>query len=128
MAVGLLAHEVSDLCLGKPALRFLPLSATVADALYALKHSDDNFISVWSCDHHNSQANYPFRDGGESEDEDGEEGCRCVGKVCMVDVICFLGKDENLLSPSTALESPVSVLLPMVQGLVMHVEPNSRYT
>ncbi|KAF2314310.1 hypothetical protein GH714_025246 [Hevea brasiliensis] len=28
-----------------------PLTATVAEALFALKNSDDNFLSVWSCDH-----------------------------------------------------------------------------
>ncbi|KAI7985141.1 putative LRR receptor-like serine/threonine-protein kinase [Camellia lanceoleosa] len=44
----------------------------------------------------------------------------------MVDVICYLCKDENLSSPSSALKSPVSVLLPKLPGLVRHVEPSSR--
>ena len=45
----------------------------------------------------------------------------------MVDVICYLCKDENLSSPSSALKSPVSVLLPKLPGLVRHVEPSCRY-
>ncbi|RZB97986.1 Bifunctional monothiol glutaredoxin-S16, chloroplastic [Glycine soja] len=40
MAVSFLARDVSDLCLGKPPLRSLSASATVADALAALKSSD----------------------------------------------------------------------------------------
>ncbi|GMP65738.1 hypothetical protein CsSME_00026413 [Camellia sinensis var. sinensis] len=109
MAVRLLAYEVADLCLGKPPLRSLSISATVADALSALKSSSDTCLSVWTCDHSKSAA----------------EECRCVGKVCMVDVICYLCKDENLSSPSSALKSPVSVLLPKLPGLVRHVEPFS---
>ncbi|XP_034679659.1 CBS domain-containing protein CBSX5-like [Vitis riparia] len=109
MAFSLLAHVVSDLCLGKPALRSLSISATVGEALSALKTSEDSFISVWSCDH---SANI-------------QDECRCVGKICMVDVVCYLCKDDNLLSPSSALKSPVSDLLPNIPGLVMHVEPHS---
>ncbi|OMP04670.1 Cystathionine beta-synthase, core [Corchorus olitorius] len=94
MAVRLLSHELSDLCLGKPALRSLSVTSTIADAIEVLKTSDENFVSVWSC------------------------------KVCMVDVICYLCKDENLVSPSLALKKPVSVLLPKIPGLVIHVEPS----
>ncbi|KAF5730662.1 SNF4b family protein [Tripterygium wilfordii] len=111
MAERLLSHVVSDLCLGKPALRSLSVTATVADALSALKRSEDSFISVWSCSH----------GGGLNE----EEECKCVGKICMVDVICYLSQEKNLLSPSLALKSPVSVLLPEAPGLVMHIEPFS---
>ncbi|XP_052177133.1 CBS domain-containing protein CBSX5-like [Diospyros lotus] len=106
MAVRLLNYEVADLCLGKPPLRSLSASASLASALSALKSSDDGCISVWSCLH----------SAGE---------CRCIGKVSMVDVICFLSKDDNLSSPSTALKSPVSALLPKLPGLVCHVEPSS---
>ncbi|GMP73210.1 hypothetical protein CsSME_00031032 [Camellia sinensis var. sinensis] len=110
MAVRLLAYEVADLCLGKLPLKSLSISATVANALSALKSSSDTCLSVWTCDHSKSAV----------------EECRCVGKVCMVDVICYLCKDENLSSPSSALKSPVSVLLPKLLGLVRHVEPSSR--
>ncbi|GMP61536.1 hypothetical protein CsSME_00023964 [Camellia sinensis var. sinensis] len=110
MAVRLLAYEVADLCLGKLPLKSLSISATVADALSALKSSSNTCLSVWTCDHSKSAA----------------EECHCVGKVCIVDVICYLCKDENLSSPSSALKSPVSVLLPKLPGLVRHVEPSSR--
>ena len=122
MAVSLLAHVVSDLCLGKPALRSLTISSTVADALSALKNSDDNFISVWDCVDHSAKTGF-----GDDRCGAGGDECRCVGKLCMVDVICYLCKDENLLSPSAALKAPVSVILPKIPGLVMHVEPSSRY-
>ncbi|KAG4149858.1 hypothetical protein ERO13_D05G358760v2 [Gossypium hirsutum] len=105
MAVSLLSHELSDLCLGKPALRSLSITSTIAEALEVLKTSDDNFVSIWNCD-------------------DVECCSRCVGKVCIVDVICYLCKDENLVSPSIALKQPVSVLLPKIPGLIIHVEPS----
>ncbi|KAK3001656.1 hypothetical protein RJ639_021652 [Escallonia herrerae] len=112
MAVRLLGYEVADLCLGKPPLRSLSVSATVGDALVALKTSEDNYISVWSCDHSSSSKS--------------DEICRCIGKICMVDVICFLCMEKNLSSPSSALKAPLSVLLSQVPvGLVRHVEPSS---
>ncbi|XP_047306896.1 CBS domain-containing protein CBSX5-like [Impatiens glandulifera] len=104
MAVHLLSYEVSDLCLGKPPLNPLPISATVADALTAIKSSDYQFISVWT-----TAAGNAVHD-------------RCIGKVSMVDIIFYLCKDNNLESPSSALNSPVSVLLSDVPGLVTHVE------
>ncbi|XP_043689586.1 CBS domain-containing protein CBSX5-like [Telopea speciosissima] len=112
MAVSSLAHEVSDLCLGKPALRSLSISATVGEALSALKRSDDSYLSVWSCDH-------------TSKEKTDFDDCRCVGKICMVDVICYLCEAKNLSCPSSALKSSVSVLLPKTPGLVRHVEPHS---
>ncbi|KAG8386300.1 hypothetical protein BUALT_Bualt03G0134700 [Buddleja alternifolia] len=115
MAVRLLCYEVADLCLGKPPLRSLSASATVADALAALKSSDDNYISVWSCDHSSKRNN----------NNNNNQECLCVGKLCMVDIICYLCRDENLMSPSLALNSPLSVLLSNVKALVRHVEPSS---
>lgn len=114
MAAGLLALEVADLCLGKPPLKSLSISASVADALTALKASDENWISVWSCDHHSNKNS--FNVNGD---------CVCVGKICMVDVICYLCEEENLCCPSLALQSPVSALLSKLPGLVRHVEPSS---
>ncbi|KAG5551241.1 hypothetical protein RHGRI_009610 [Rhododendron griersonianum] len=110
MAVGLLDSEVADLCLGKPPLSPLSASATITDALSALKTPSDGFVSVWKCDQYSSE-------------NSGE--CLCVGKVCLVDVVCYLCKPENLTSPSSAMDSPVSVLLSEVPGRVRHVEPHS---
>lgn len=124
MAVSLLAHVViSDLCLGKPALRSLPISATIADALAALRNSEDNFVSIWDCADHHAAHSVSVNVGGDHR----SCTCTCVGKVCMVDVICYLCKDDSLLSPSTALKAPVSAILPKIPGFVMHLEPSSRY-
>ncbi|KAL4280619.1 hypothetical protein GQ457_03G023940 [Hibiscus cannabinus] len=117
MAVRLLSHELSDLCLGKPALRSLSVTSTIAQALEVLRTSDDNFVSVWSCDH-NPKTSPAFEPAAAFPDE-----CRCVGKICIVDVICYLCRDEILVSPPAALKQPVSVLLPQIPGLVLHVEP-----
>lgn len=112
MAVRLLAYEVADLCLGKPPLKSLSVvSSTVGDALAALRSSDDNYISVWSCDH----------------SSEVKDSCKCIGKVCMVDVIIYLCRQENLSSPSSAIKSPVSLLISNVPALVRHVDPSSRY-
>lgn len=120
--MGLLAQEVSDLCLGKPPLRALSLNATISDALAALRNSEESFVSVWNCDH----SKVSIDNSNKSGVTNGECECECVGKVGMVDVICYLSKDENLLSPSDALKNPVSEILPKIPGIVMHVEPSCR--
>jgi hypothetical protein len=120
MAVSILAREVSDLCLGKPALRCLSVSATVADALSALKRLGESYLSVWSCCHNASSRT--------KSAAAGSDDCQCVGKVCMVDIICFLCTPENLGSPAAALQSPVSVLIPKTSaGNVRHLDPHSRF-
>ncbi|KAK4363854.1 hypothetical protein RND71_015212 [Anisodus tanguticus] len=108
MAAHLLAHEVADLCLGKPPLRSLSVSSTIGEALASLKSCEENCISVWDCDHFKNVDN-----------------CICVGKICMVDIICFLCRKENVNSPSLALKSPVTVLLPKDSVLVRHVQPST---
>ncbi|XP_068324409.1 CBS domain-containing protein CBSX5-like [Pyrus communis] len=118
MAPRLLLQEVSDLCLGKPPLKSVSISATVGEALSALKRFGEGSLSVWSCDH-SEKSNVDIICSSDSA-----EDCRCVGKVCMVDVICFLGKEENLTSPATALEAPLEVLIPKGSGLVRHLEPH----
>ncbi|XP_059301449.1 CBS domain-containing protein CBSX5-like isoform X2 [Lycium ferocissimum] len=112
MAVTFLNRNVSDLCVGKPALKPLPASATVAEALTALKKSGEPHVSVWSCDHSKKVL-------------EGNCECLCVGKICMVDVICFLCKSENLDDPSKALETSVSQILPKENHIVRHLAPNS---
>ncbi|KAK8575258.1 hypothetical protein V6N13_033500 [Hibiscus sabdariffa] len=119
MAVSLLAREVSDLCLGKPPLRCLSIFATVADALSALKRSGDNCVSVWSCNHGQLPG------AADKVDAGGLDECRCVGKVCMVDIITFLCKEENLSNPGTALQALVSVFIRKTGDVVRHLEPNA---
>ncbi|CAN6230065.1 unnamed protein product [Urochloa humidicola] len=92
MAVRLLqTHDVSDLCIGKPALRWLPPSSTVADAVAELEAAGGAgaAVAVW----------------------DGEDGSDVAGRVCMADVILFLCAGANLASPATALQATLSELL-----------------
>ncbi|XP_010442947.1 PREDICTED: CBS domain-containing protein CBSX5 [Camelina sativa] len=115
MASTLLSHEVSDLCIGKPPLRCLSVAtATVADAITALKSSDEPFLTVWSCNH-------------DDEKTDGNDKCECLGKICMADVICYLSKfDNNVLSLSSAFDASVSVLIPKSRSLVVHVHSSCK--
>ncbi|KAG1355149.1 CBS domain-containing protein CBSX5 [Cocos nucifera] len=107
MAVSLRSHEVSDLCIGKPALKSLSLSATAGDALLALKKGGDTCLGVWVAD------------------RSSPERKLISGKLCVGDILCFLGVDDNLDSPADALKKPVSDLLPKDAGLVRRVEPDS---
>ncbi|RAL39425.1 unnamed protein product [Cuscuta campestris] len=112
MAVRFLNQELSDLCLGKPVLRPVKEASSIAEAVAALKRSGEAHVSVWRCSDHS-------REVPEGED------CRCVGKICMVDVICYLCKEENLGKVSEALEAPVSEILPKGVPIVRHMEPDS---
>ncbi|KAG1361248.1 CBS domain-containing protein CBSX5 [Cocos nucifera] len=109
MAVSLLQfHEVSDLCIGKPAVKSLPPSATIREALVALKRGGESFVSVWVAD------------------RASPEKKACAGKVCVVDVLCYLCSEENISSPAAALGAPVSALLRTKDSsLVRRVEPHS---
>ncbi|PWA56393.1 Cystathionine beta-synthase, core [Artemisia annua] len=84
-AWGLVYYEVADLCLGKPPLKSLSISATIRDALSALKSSEDTHISIWN-------------------------------------LICYLCKKDNIKNPSSALDSPVFIMLSRDPGIVRHVE------
>lgn len=122
MAVSFLNdREVSDLCLGKPPLRWVAVGATVGDTLLALKRSGETQVSVWSC-----SADHSSNKKGLDGSIDESLRCRCVGKICMVDIICFLCRDENLANPFEALEAPVSqILIEGPPSTVRHLEPNS---
>ncbi|WVZ87719.1 hypothetical protein U9M48_034314 [Paspalum notatum var. saurae] len=108
MAVRLLqTHEVSDLCIGKPALRWLPPSSTVADAVAELEGggAPDAAVAVW----------------------DGAEGSAVVGRVRMPNVVLFLCADPNLASPAAALHATLSdMLLAAGAPPVRRIEPDAR--
>ncbi|KAG2245348.1 hypothetical protein Bca52824_092772 [Brassica carinata] len=109
MALSLLSYDVTDLCLGKPPLRCLSASSSsVSDAIAALKSSEDPFLSVWNCNH---------------DHEDVTE-CECLGKISMADVICHCHLSKDEVHTLSALNSPVSVLLPTTRSLVLHVQPS----
>lgn len=106
MAVSPLICEVSDLIIGKPPLRPLLINATIADALAAFRRcSGEPWLSVWS------------------PDRWAPEKKTCVGKICIVDVVCYLCEEQNILRPEDALAAPVSNLLRhKVAGVVRRVE------
>ncbi|URD93598.1 CBS domain-containing protein [Musa troglodytarum] len=103
------AREVLDLCIGKPPARPLPLSATVGDALLALRSGGDDRLVIWTAD------------------GPAPERKACAGNVCMVDILCYLCAKQNLDAPMAALGAPASALLPPLAAtsLVRRVEPSS---
>ncbi|WOK94847.1 hypothetical protein Cni_G03552 [Canna indica] len=110
-------REVSDLCIGKPAARPISPSATVGDALHALRSGGgESRLVVWVAECASSDSR------------------TCGGMVCLVDVLCYLCAEENLVAPCSALAAPVSVLLFHKAGaaavstvipLVRRVDPSS---
>uniref|UniRef100_A0A0D9XL51 CBS domain-containing protein n=1 Tax=Leersia perrieri TaxID=77586 RepID=A0A0D9XL51_9ORYZ len=98
MAVSLLANEVSDLCIGKPAVRSLPLSAAAGDLAAALRRG-------------------PPQGGAAASSVAvvaGPPSARAVaGRLGLADVLCFLCAAPGALAhPAAALSTPVSSLLP----------------
>ncbi|KAF2297677.1 hypothetical protein GH714_002171 [Hevea brasiliensis] len=120
MAVSLLALEVSDLCLGKPALWSLSVSATVGEALSALRRSSDPYLSVWSCDH--------YRNASRSKLDVNE--CRCIGRALGESVSVLLPKVPGLvrhLEPNASLLEAIDLILEGAQNLVVPIHsPLSR--
>jgi hypothetical protein len=105
----LLTHDVSDLCIGKPALRWLPPSSTVAHAVAELDgQGPDACVAVW----------------------DGKGTTAVAGRVRMSDVVVFLCADSNLASPAAALQATLADLLVAAAGAnappVRCVQPHVR--
>ncbi|KAF8672437.1 hypothetical protein HU200_049648 [Digitaria exilis] len=108
MAVSLLANEVSDLCIGKPAVRSLPLSAAAGELAAALRRVARSGAAACVA------VTGPAR--------------AVVGRVGLADVLCFLCTDpEALARPAAALAKPVSALLLPKDGAgeVRRVDPRS---
>ncbi|NP_001146653.1 CBS domain-containing protein CBSX5 [Zea mays] len=107
MAVSFLANEVSDLCIGKPAVRSLPLSAAAGDLAAALRRV--------------------ARSGAPSCVAVTGPARAVVGRVGLADVLCFLCTDpEALARPAVVFSKPVSALLPKDgAGEVRRVDPRS---
>ncbi|XP_044949792.1 uncharacterized protein LOC123399443 [Hordeum vulgare subsp. vulgare] len=98
------ANDVSDLCIGKPTVRSLPLSAAAGDLAATVRKGPR--ASATAC-----IAVGPARGA-------------VVGRAGLADVLCLLYS-----SPAVALDRPVSALLPK-DGAdeVRHVDPHSRYS
>ena len=103
----LLTRDVSDLCIGKPPLRWLPPSSTVAHANAELDDvGPDAAVAVW--------------DGA-------VKGADEAGRVRMPDVLLFLL--GNLASEAAALQATLADLLAAAGAGAPHVrriEPHAR--
>ncbi|GJN26011.1 hypothetical protein PR202_gb13905 [Eleusine coracana subsp. coracana] len=99
-------HDVSDLCIGKPALRWLPPSSTVADAVAELEGGGGGALAVW--------------DGKEEDTQ-----VAVAGRVCMADVVLFLCADANLASPAAALQATLADLLAAGPPPVRFIQPDA---
>ncbi|XP_051126102.1 CBS domain-containing protein CBSX5-like [Andrographis paniculata] len=109
MAVRLLYGEISDLCVGKPKLGWISASASISEALSALKASGDTQLSVWECTGESANGRWI-----------------CVGKFSVADVILYLCREINLADPFKAFEAPVSDILPKAEfPIVRHLEADS---
>ncbi|KAE8817168.1 hypothetical protein D1007_05379 [Hordeum vulgare] len=125
-AWSLLARDVSDLCIGKPPLRWLPPSSTLARAVAELEASGgpDAAVAVW----------------------DGRAGAAVAGRVRMADVLLFLCVDDGSSSeatladllaaggappvrrvePDASVLEAVDALLGGAQSLVVPISDNRR--
>jgi hypothetical protein len=111
MASNILSHVVSDLCIGKPAVRVLPQSTPIAAALATLRAGADPFVFV-------------FVDAAPS---DGKKNATAsVVKVSVAEILCYVC--GNLGDPAAALSRPVSVLTAAVgdHGVTRRVDPQTR--
>ncbi|KAJ4746902.1 hypothetical protein LUZ62_081307 [Rhynchospora pubera] len=107
MAVSILCHDISDLCIGKPAVSSLPLSAPVSDAVSALRRSPSQSLLITS-----------------DKPSPEKKAVTIAGSICLVDLVCFLCSEGKRLDDCAgSLETSVSVLLQ--KGRVRRVEPHS---
>ena len=109
MAASILSHVVSDLCIGKPAVRVLPPSTPIAAALATLRAGADPFVFV------------------DAAPPDAKKAAALsVVKVSVAEILCYVC--GNLGDPAAALGRPVSVLTAVVgdHGVTRRVDPQTR--
>lgn len=118
MAASILSHVVSDLCIGKPAVRVLPQSTPIAAALATLRAGADPFVFV--------DAALP---SGAKAQQTTAATVVSV-KVSVAEILCYVcGDDGNLGDPTAALGRPVSVLTAAVgdHAVTRRVDAQTRY-
>ncbi|KAI4966021.1 hypothetical protein ZWY2020_046840 [Hordeum vulgare] len=112
MAASILSHVVSDLCIGKSAVRVLPSSTPIAAALATLRAGADPFIFVDAA----------------PPDVKKTAALSVVVKVSVAEILCYVcGDTANLGDPAAALRRPVSVLTAVVgdHGVTRRVDPQT---
>ncbi|XP_062217477.1 CBS domain-containing protein CBSX5-like [Phragmites australis] len=101
MAVSLLSHVVSDLCIGRPRVLTLPPSTPVAVALAKLRAGADPFVFV----------------DAEPASRAKRGAATVYVKVSVADILCYVCSDTgNLTDPAAALARPVSAIAAAVGG------------
>ncbi|XP_047080391.1 CBS domain-containing protein CBSX5-like [Lolium rigidum] len=112
MASSILSHVVSDLCIGKPAVRVLPQSTPIAAALATLRAGADPFVFVDAA----------------SSDAKKTATAVSVVKVSVAEILCYVcGDSGNLGDPAAALSRPVSMITAAVgdHGVTRRVDPQT---
>lgn len=140
MAFAFLSHVVADLTLGKPALFWLPTTASIRDALWTLKELGDDAsdISIWECVAGDNTdlgvyadrfpGGYAMSGSPQCCDSHGHCCCCCVGKVCMQKIICYLASDKSLGNLAEAVDAPVTALIPednCPDITIQHIDPRA---
>ncbi|KAH7431630.1 hypothetical protein KP509_08G057600 [Ceratopteris richardii] len=129
MALALLSHVVADLTLGKPALPWLPSTASVRDAIAALKQLDDvSELSIWGCSTKACSPDLSFIGSvSPASAPGGHRNCLCIGKICMQRVICYLASEKTIIDLQGALNAPVTDLLEHFppKTVIQHVDPDA---
>ncbi|WOL19898.1 CBS domain-containing protein CBSX5-like [Canna indica] len=111
MAMGFFSNEVSDLCIGKPALRTLQLSSTtIGDALLAIRRGSELHLAVLGVN------------------QGLPEKKVVTGKICITDIICYLCFDGNLalLAAALIVLESLDLILDGAQNLVVPIRSVSR--
>eukprot|EP00246_Nothoceros_aenigmaticus_P013022 TRINITY_DN4286_c0_g1_i2.p1 TRINITY_DN4286_c0_g1~~TRINITY_DN4286_c0_g1_i2.p1 ORF type:complete len:139 (-),score=18.38 TRINITY_DN4286_c0_g1_i2:446-862(-) len=112
-------HVVGDITIGKPNMREFPYSASVRDALTALKLTNGVELAVWKMPRRHTE--------GEGGSENVEEmQFRFVGILSFMDIMTFLASPHSLQNLEWALESPVSDILCVNAGLLQLMDPATR--
>lgn len=119
MADVLFYHVVGDIAIGKPKMKEFFISASMRDALKALKLANREEIAVWRM----ARRHTLREDGGENL-EDIQH--RFVGILSLMDVVTYLASPEGVKDLEWAMESPVSDIVCPNPGLVQHVTPATR--
>jgi hypothetical protein len=127
------ARQAGDLAVGKPALHKFPCTLTVGDALKHLKASHDSDLTLWEELCPLSLKPLPKSSAREStitvqdpSQVSKESLRRCVGRIGMVDIICFLARDESLADQAAALNTPALAIVSDTAFAIQHVDSRTK--
>jgi CBS domain-containing protein len=117
MAAVFFYHVAGDLTVGKPELIEFPDSASVAEAIVALRNCTECGITVWK------QRPLHLQKAPESADARQD---RFLGILSALDIVAHLSNESSLMDPDAALNTPVSQILVRDNSLLRQVDPATR--